>query len=184
MIDAVALRVGSKILLENEIYVVTAFQHQFLGRGRGQVVVKVKNLQTGRALEKCFRSEQKFPIPDLDNRKVQYLYRDTEFHFMDNETYEQFALSEDVVGDAADYLKETLSYDMLFFNGEPLRLELPTFLQLTVTETDPGFKGDTVSNVTKPATLETGAVVQVPMFIEVGNVLKIDTRTGEYVERV
>jgi len=184
MIDAVSLRVGNKILFENEIWIVTAFQHQFLGRGRGQVVVKLKNLQTGRAMEKCFRSEMKFPIPDLENRKAQYLYRDTDFHFMDNETYEQFALAEDVVSDAADYLKETLSYDILFFNGEPLRVELPTFLELAVTDTGPGFKGDTVSNVTKPATLETGAVVQVPLFIENGDVLKIDTRTGEYVERV
>jgi len=147
------------------------------------VVVKVKNLQTGRVLEKCFRSEQRFSIPDLQNRKVQFLYRDTEFHFMDIETFEQFALTEEKVGDAAGYLKETLTYDTLFFNDEPLRVELPTFIVLAIADTGPGFKGDTVSNVTKTATLETGAVVQVPLFVEVGDVVKIDTRTGEYVER-
>ena len=184
MIDAVSLRVGSKLELDSEIYVVVSHQHQMLGRGRGLVVTKLKSLLTGKVVDRTFRSGERVEVPDLDTRTCQFLYRDTAFHFMDTSTFDQFPMPEESVGDAVDYLKETMSVDILFHENNPIKVELPIFVELAVAETEPGIKGDTVSGATKPATLETGAKVQVPLFIEQGDVLKIDTRTCEYVERV
>jgi len=184
MIEAVSLRVGSKIEIDSDIFVVTTHQHQMMGRGRGQVITKLKSLVTGKVVNKTFRSEERLKVPDLRSRKVQYLYRDTDFHFMDVETYDQFSMPEDLVDDAVDYLKESMEVEVLFHGSKPLKLELPIFVELLVTQTDPGLRGDTVSGATKPAVLETGLTVQVPLFVENETVLKIDTRTGEYVERV
>lgn len=184
MIDAVSLRTGTKIIFEDEIYVVTGHQHQIMGRGRGQVQARLKQIQTGRVIDKVFRSEQKFEVPALSTKEAQFLYHDDLFHFMDTETFEQFAMNEEQIGDDVQFIKENMNVEILFHNGNPLLLQLPIFVELAVSETDPGLKGDTVSGSTKPATLETGNVIQVPLFIEVGDVLKVDTRTNEYVERV
>ena len=163
---------------------VVSHQHQMLGRGRGMVVTKIKSLLTDKVVERTFRSGEKLKVPDLDTRGCQFLYRDTEFHFMDVSTFDQFPMTEESVGEVHNYLKETMTVDVVFHEDRAVKVELPIFVELAVSETEPGVRGDTVSGATKAATLETGLTVQVPLFIEAGDVLKIDTRSGEYVERV
>ena len=177
-------RNGLKIDFEGEPYLIVYFQHVKPGKGGAFVRTKLKNLKTGAVLEHTFRSGDKVGKPDLEEREMQFMYRmENQFHFMETRTYEQIYLDEEHMGDAADYMIENLPVKVLFYKGEPIGIDLPIFIVLTITEAEPGVRGDTVSGATKPATLESGAVVQVPLFLSVGDRVKIDTRTGTYIER-
>ncbi len=185
MAQASQIRNGMVLSIDNNLWQVVEFQFVQPGKGGAFVRTKIKNLQTGRVIERTYRSDEKVTDVRVESKDMQYLYRDGAlFYFMDNETYEQVAVGEDLVGEAKNYLKEGEGVEILFHGEEAIGIELPFFVQLKVIETEPGVKGDTVSGATKPAKLETGAVVQVPLFVEQGEVLKIDTRTGTYVERV
>jgi len=178
-------RKGLRIELEGDPLIIVDFQHVKPGKGGAFVRTKMKSLISGRVLEKTFRSGEKVDVPDLEEKNMVYLYNDDSgYHFMDNENYEQTVLSEDHISDAIGFLKENLIVDILFHNKKPIGVEIPNFLNLTVVETVPGVRGNTVSGGTKPAKLETGATIQVPLFINEGDVLKVDTRTSTYIERV
>jgi len=184
-VDTSQFRNGLKIVLDGQPFVITFFQHVKPGKGGAFVRTKVKNLLNGKLLEKTFRSGEKVDEADIEERRMQYLYLDGEnLVFMDQESYDQQPFGAEVVGDARNFLKENMEVEALFWNGKPVNIELPAFVELQVAQTDPGVKGDTASGATKPATLETGAVVNVPLFVKEGETLRIDTRTGEYVERV
>ncbi|MCP3983735.1 MAG: elongation factor P [bacterium] len=184
-VDTSNFKNGLKIEMDGEPFVMTYFQHVKPGKGGAFVRTKIKNLRTGRVLDKTFRSGEKVAEADIDERRMQYLYQDGEsLVFMDNESYDQMSLSKEQVGDAVKFLKENMEIDVILHKGEPINIELPAFIQAEISQTDPGVKGDTASGATKPATLETGAVVQVPLFIKEGEIVRVDTRTGEYVERV
>ena len=174
---------GLKILMDETPYEIVYFQHVKPGKGGAFVRTKLRNLQTNAILEKTFRSGEKVGVPDIEEIEMEFLYSDDSYHFMNSSTYEQRAIQPDVVGDAKEFLKENTVCKVLMFNGSVVNIELPQFLVLEVVKCDPGLKGDTVSGATKPATLETGASIQVPLFINVGDQLKVDTRTKEYVER-
>jgi elongation factor P len=175
---------GLKIELDGTPYVIVDFLHVKPGKGGAFVRTKLKNLVTGKVLDQTFRSGEKVKRPDLVEREMQYLYRDGDnFYLMDNETYEQLALTAEQLGDAVLFLTENLNVNVLFFNQQPVAVDLPTFVELAVTQTEPGVKGDTASGGSKPATLESGAVIQVPLFINEGDRLKVDTRSGTYIER-
>ncbi len=185
MISTNDFRNGMTIDLDGVLYNILFFQHVKPGKGGAFVRTRLKNLKTGAVIEKTFRAGEKVELALLDKRSMQYLYREgSRYHFMDMETYEQIALEESEVGEAALYIKEGVVVNMPLYEGKPVGVEPPIFVELEVTETSPGVKGDTASGGSKPATLETGAVIQVPLFIEKGNVVKVDSRTGEYVERV
>jgi len=178
------LRPGMKIEIDKAPYVVVDYQWVKPGKGGAFNRTKLRNLRTGSMVERTFRTEEKVEPAVLEERRAQYMYRsDDEFHFMDTETYEQFFLREEQMGDAPHYLKEEMVVTIVSHRGAPLTVEVPTFVELTVAETDPGLRGDTASGGSKPATLETGAVIQVPLFINVGDRLRVDTRTGSYIER-
>ncbi|RTZ89708.1 MAG: elongation factor P [Deltaproteobacteria bacterium] len=178
-------RKGLKIELNGEPFLMVDFQHVKPGKGGAFVRTRLKSLMTGNVIDKTFRSGEKVETPDLEERAMQYLYPDGDTYiFMDNETYEQLAIRKEVMGDAVNFLKENTNVTILFHNQKPIGVELPNFVELEVTKTDPGIKGDTASGGSKPATLETGTVVQVPLFIKEGDILKIDTRDGSYIERV
>ena len=145
---------------------------------------KLKHMRQGRVIDNTFRSGEKVELVDFEDKHMQFLYKDDRFHFMDMETYDQVSLSEDEVGDVALYLKDNTEVEVLYIDGSPVSLELPNFIELAVARTDPGVRGDTAQGGTKPATLETGAVVQVPLFLNEGDIVKVDTRTGEYLGRV
>ena len=170
--------------MEGQLYWMAEFEHFKPGKGAAVVRTKLKNVKTGQVIDKTYRSGDKVADIRLERRKMQYLYKGDFYTFMDNENYEQFELNEDTVGSAVKYLKENEVCDVLVAEGNAIGVELPIFVQLLVTETDPGVRGDTASGGSKPATLETGASVQVPLFVEKGQTLKIDTRTDAYVERV
>lgn len=177
-------RNGLKIEFGGEPYVIVYFQHVKPGKGVAFIRTKLKNLKTGSVLEHTFRSGDKVDRPDLDEREMQFMYEmEKAYHFMDTTTFEQIYLDEDHMGDAANYMIENLSVKILFYRGEPIGIDLPIFITLPVVETEPGLKGDTVSGATKPARLSSGAVVQVPLFLNVGDRIKVDTRTGTYIER-
>jgi len=186
VIAATDFRKGTKILLRDEPHVVLDFKHNKMGRGGALVRAKLKNLVTGSSFEENFRSGEKFSDPQLERRDMQYLYvDDTLYNFMDQESFEQVALNRDVLEDVVGYLKEQEIYQMLYFDDKPIGVTAPLFIELKVTETPPGVKGDTAQGGgNKPATLETGLVVQVPLFVNEDDVLKIDTRDGSYIERV
>jgi elongation factor P len=176
---------GLKIEIDGTPFVIVDFLHVKPGKGGAFVRTKLKNLLTGRVLDQTFRSGEKLKRPDLVEREMQYLYReDGNFYMMDNETFEQIIITEEQMGDAILFLTENLNVKVLFFNQQPVALELPTFVELLVADTEPGVRGDTATGGNKPATLETGAVIQVPLFINEGDRVKVDTRTGEYMERV
>jgi len=178
-------RNGLKIELDGEPYVIVEFQHVKPGKGGAFVRTKIKGLRTGRVLDKTFRSGEKVGKPDLDEREMQYLYAsEGQYCFMDSENYEQIFLSEEQLGDNRFYLQENIAVDILFFNGKPIGVELPNFVVLRVTRTEPGVKGDTASGGTKPATLETGLVIKVPLYLDQEEQVRVDTRTGEFIERV
>lgn len=176
---------GLKIMLDGDPY--TIVENEFVKPGKGQAFnrVRVRNLKTGRVVEKTFKSGDSVEAADVMDTQLQYLYSDGEFwHFMDTESYEQLAASESAVAEAAKWLKEEDMCMVTLWNGVPLSVAPPNFVELRITETDPGIRGDTAQGGTKPATLETGAVVKVPLFVEEGEVIKVDTRSAEYVSRV
>lgn len=176
---------GLKVMLDGDP--ATIIENEFVKPGKGQAFnrVKIRNLKTGRVIERTFKSGETIPAADVLDLDVQFLYFDgSEWHFMDPNSYEQYTANEITLGDAKLWLKEQDMCTLTLYNGEPLSVTPPNFVQLTVTETDPGLKGDTSGGGIKPATMETGAVVRVPLFVQIGEVLKIDTRTGEYVSRV
>jgi elongation factor P len=178
-------RKGLKIELDGTPYVIVDFQHVKPGKGGAFVRTKLKNLITGRVLDQTFRSGERVTRPDLVEREMQFLYREGDsFCMMDNETYEQLMLTAAQVEEARLFLTENLNVKVLFFNQQPIAVEVPTFVELTVAQTEPGVRGDTATGGTKPATLESGAVVQVPLFINEGDRVRVDTRSGSYIERV
>jgi len=176
---------GMCIMYEGKRWVIVDFQHVKPGKGGAFVRTKLKELESGRVVEYTFRAGEKFDDVRIETKKMQYLYNDGDtFYFMDNSTYEQVELNADFVGEQAKWLKDNDEVEVLTADGEYMGVEPPMFVELEVTATDPGFKGDTVQGGNKPATLETGAVVQVPMFVESGDTLRIDTRDGRYITRV
>jgi elongation factor P len=178
-------RKGLKIEIEGEPYLIVDFQHVKPGKGGAFVRTRLKSLKTGNVIDQTFRSGDRVEKPDLEERDMQYLYEaDREYHFMDTKNYEQLFLTADQVGEGKDYLKENLVIKALFHNAQPIGIEFPNFVDLKVIQTEPGMRGDTATGATKPATLESGAVIQVPLFVENGEVIRIDTRTHEYIERV
>ncbi len=185
MYESSDLRKGLKIIIDGQPYIITEFQFSKPGKGQALYRCKLKNMITGYTMDRTYRSGDKFEPANLEERRMQYLYNDAEgYHFMDTQTYDQVTLGEDSVGNAKNFLQDNMEVDVLFFDETPISINLPNFVQLKVVKSDPGIKGDTATGATKPATLETGYTLQVPLFIEEGDVLKIDTRTGEYVERV
>lgn len=184
-IDTSSFRNGLKIELDGEPFSIVYFQHVKPGKGGAFVRTKVRNLRTGKVLDRRFRSGERVEAADIEEREMQYLYKDgDQLVFMDTGTYDQIPFTAEQVGDAVKFLKENLNVDILFWRGKPINIELPNFIEAAIADCEPGEKGDTASNVTKPATLETGAVVQVPLFIKEGEKIRVDTRSGEYVERV
>ncbi len=184
MVSAGDFRNGVTIEFEGGIYVIVEFQHVKPGKGAAFVRTKIKNLKTGAVVEKSFRPNEKFENAHIERKDMQYLYSDGElFHFMDNDTYEQIALNADTLGDSLKFVKETETVKMLSHNGQVFGVEPPLNVILEVTETEPGVAGNTAQGATKPATVETGATLNVPLFVNIGDKLKIDTRTGEYLSR-
>lgn len=185
MISTNDFHTGLTIELDGDIYMVIDFQHVKPGKGSAFVRSKLKNLRSGSTTERTFRAGEKVPRALIERKEMEYLYASgEEYIFMDTESYEQISLSRETLGDNLKYLKENMHLNILLFKGEILGLELPNSVELKVVETEPGFKGDTAAGGSKPAKLETGLVVQVPFFINEGDVLRIDTRTGAYLERV
>ena len=184
MITAGDFRKGLTIEWENGVWIVVDFQHVKPGKGAAFVRTKVKNIMTGAVVERSFNPTDKMPRAIIETKEMNYLYKDGDlYYFMDTESYEQLPLSQDQVEDAIPYVKENTTVSVRFFKGSAFSVEAPNFVVLEVTDTEPGFKGDTASNTTKPATTETGYVVNVPLFISVGDRIRIDTRSGEYMER-
>lgn len=185
MIDTGDVRKGITMDIDGKLVKVIDFSHNKQGRGSAQLRMTLRDLRTGSTTQQTVMAGTKFQLVRLERQHVQFLYRDgDQYHFMDTESFEQLMLDKSAVADAEPYLKENDIIDILTYEDEPIDVELPTSVNLAVTTTDPGFKGDTATGGNKPATLETGLVVNVPLFINEGDVLKIDTRTGEYIERV
>ncbi len=184
-VSTTEFRNGLKIELDGEPYVIVEFQHVKPGKGGAFVRTKFKSLKTGNVTDKTFRAGEKVDVPDLEEKTMQYLYAaDKDRAFMDTSTYEQVSMNEKQLGDSVSYLKENMEIKVLYHKGIPINIEVPMFVELAIARTDPGVRGDTASGGSKPATLETGAVVKVPLYMNEGDVLKIDTRTGTFVERV
>jgi len=184
MYDASSLKKGLKIQIDNEPYVITDFDFSKPGKGQAIYKVRMKNMLTGINFDKSYRSNDKFERADLMSKKMDFLYCDgTNYCFMDPESYENHFADENVVEDKKNFLLENTTVDVLFFAEKIIEISLPPVVKLKIIKSDPGVRGDTATNVTKPATLETGYVVQVPIFIDEGEFIKVDTRTGEYVER-
>lgn len=184
MISPNEFKTGLTIEMDNAVYVIVDFQHVKPGKGAAFVRTKLKNIETGAVTERTFNPKDKFEKAHIDRRLTQYLYSgDDMWNFMDTETYDQFALGTEELGDAVKYLKENMEIHLQMYKGKIIGIDLPVIVELEVAETEPGIKGDTASGGSKPAVMETGLVVQVPFFINVGDVLRIDTRTGDYSER-
>ncbi len=184
MISAGEFRNGVTFELDGNVFQVVEFQHVKPGKGAAFVRTKLKNVITGGVVEKTFRPTEKMPKAHIDRKTMQYLYEDGGlYYFMDLETYEQIPLSADQVGDSLKFVKENEEVLLLFYKGSVFGIEPPNFVELEITDTEPGFKGDTATGASKPATLETGAIVNVPLFVGPGEKIRIDTRTGEYMER-
>ncbi len=185
MISAGDFRNGMTFEMDGGVFQVVEFQHVKPGKGAAFVRTKYKNVITGAIVERSFNPTDKFEPARIDRREMQYLYNDDGlYYFMDNETYEQTPINADTLGDAMKFVKENDICKILSFKGNVFGIEPPIFVELEVTETEPGFKGDTATGATKPATVETGALVKVPLFVNIGDVIRIDTRTGEYMSRV
>ena len=185
MLSTSDFKKGLKLLIDNQPYSIVDFQHVKPGKGNQFTRTKLKNIITGGNLEKTFKSGEKFESPDVMTRDCQFLYNDENgFHFMDTENYNQYTLYENDLGKNKFYLTENLQVTMMFFNDRAIGIDCPNTVKLKVTQTDPGHKGNTVTGGSKPATLETGLVINVPLHINEGDRLKVDTRTGEYMERV
>ena len=184
MIYASDFRKGITFEINGEPHVVLDFQHVKPGKGAAFVRTKYKNILTGATREEAFNPEDKFPKAHIETRRMQYLYNDGDlYYFMDNETYENIPINASILGDNFKFVKENTDVKVLSYKGSIFGVEPPFFMELQVTQTDPGFKGNTATNTTKPATLETGAQINVPLFIEEGDMIRVDTRTGEYMER-
>ena len=185
MISAGDFRNGVTLEIEGNVYQILEFQHVKPGKGAAFVRTKLKNIINGGVVEKTFRPTEKFPAARIDRVDMQYLYSDGDlYHFMNVETFDQIALNSDDVGDSLKFVKENEMVKICSHNGNVFAVEAPLFVELEIIDTEPGFKGDTATGATKPATVETGAVVNVPLFVEQGDKIKIDTRTGEYLSRV
>lgn len=185
MYETSDIRKGLKIQIDGEPYVVVDFQFVKPGKGNAFTRTRIKSLITGAVLDKTYKSGEKLEEASMEQREMQFLYKDDDgFHFMDQSSYEQYAIPAKIVEEEARFLKENLTVGVLLFDDRPVSIALPNFVELEVVETDPGVRGDTATGGKKPAKLETGAVINVPLFIERGETLKIDTRSGEYVERV
>lgn len=185
MISAGDFRNGITIELENNVYQIIEFQHVKPGKGAAFVRTKLKNIKSGGVVEKTFRPTEKCPQARIDRKDMQYLYSDGDlYYFMDTESFDQIALNQETVGDALKFVKENEMCKICSHNGNVFSVEPPLFVELVITDTEPGFKGDTATGATKPATVETGAQVAVPLFVDQGETIKIDTRTGEYLSRV
>ncbi len=185
MISAGDFKNGITLEIDGNVMQILEFQHVKPGKGAAFVRTKLKNIINGGVVEKTFRPTEKFPQARIDRVEMQYLYSDGDlFHFMNMESYEQIALNDEVIGDALKFVKENETVKVCSYNGNVFTVEPPLFVELEVTDTEPGFKGDTAQGATKPATEETGAIVYVPLFVETGDKLKIDTRTGDYLSRV
>lgn len=184
MISAGDFRNGVTFELDGNVVSIVEFQHVKPGKGAAFVRTKIKNVITGSVVEKTFNPNDKYPTAFIDRRDMEYLYSDGDlYYFMDNETYEQTPINASTLSDNFKFVKENMICKVLSYKGNVFGVEPPNFVKLTVTKTDPGFKGDTATNVTKPATLETGAEIKVPLFINEGDMIEIDTRTGEYMAR-
>jgi elongation factor P len=185
MISTGELRKGVTIELDGELWQILDYHHIKMGRGSAQVRITLRNVKRGQTIERSFQAGTKWPRAQLEQRPVQFLYRDDdEFHFMDTSSYDQFVLRSDQLGETTRYLKDGMTLDRTSYEGETIGVELPVSVEMAVVETEPGFAGDTQTGARKPATTETGLVVQVPIFVETGDTIRIDTRTGEYQTRV
>jgi elongation factor P len=185
MYDTSEFRKGLRIEYEGGLWQIIDCQFVKPGKGVAFIATKIKNMMTGRVLEYNFRSGEKVGRPDVREVTMQVLYKDLEgWHFMDNSNYEQVVMQEDVLGDTAQWLQENITVDVVLYNDKPIGVDLPNFVELKIVYCEPGVRGDTANGATKPATLETGAIVKVPLFVEDGETIKVDTRTGDYVSRV
>jgi elongation factor P len=185
MMSTGELRRGAMFELDGQIVSVLEFQHQKIGRGSAQVRMRLRNVRTGAIFDRTVQAGDRWPRVRLDHRTVQFLYREgDDFHVMDQESYDQFALSRQQLGEAVHYLKEGRSLELLLYEDQPVDVELPTMVELKVEQTGPGFRGDTATGGSKPATLETGLVIQVPLFVNTGDTVRVDTRSATYLTRV
>ena len=185
MISASDFRNGITVEIDGNVCQILEFQHVKPGKGAAFVRTKLKNIINGGVIEKTFRPTEKFPQARIDRKDMQYLYKDGDlFYFMDTESYDQLPISADTISEAMKFVKENEMVKVCSHNGSVFAIEPPLFVELEITDTEPGFKGDTATGASKPATVETGATVNVPLFVELGDKIKIDTRTGEYLSRV
>ncbi len=185
MISTGDLKKGVVIQLDGEIWQILDYHHIKMGRGSAQVKIKLRNVKRGQTVERSFQAGDKWPRAYLENRQVQFLYSDgSDYHFMDTNSYEQFSMTREQLGDAANYLVDGMMVDRTSYEGETIGIDLPVTVDMEVTSTEPGFAGDTASGARKPATMATGLVVQVPLFVNQGDTIRIDTRTGDYQTRV
>ena len=184
-VSTTEFRTGLKIEIDGEPYVIVDFQHVKPGKGGAFVRTKIKSLRSGNVIDRTYRAGEKVGVPELEEKTMQYLYAaDKDRVFMDTTSYEQVSLSEQQLGDSINYLKENMEIKVLYHKGAPINIEVPMFVELAIAKTDPGVRGDTASGGSKPATLETGAVLKVPFYLNEGDVVKVDTRTGTFIERV
>ena len=183
-VSTAEFRKGLRIVYDGQPYAIVDFQHVKPGKGGAFVRTKLKHMRQGRVIDNTFRAGEKVELVDFEEKHMQFLYRDDRYHFMDTATYEQVSLTPDEVGDARDYLKENTEVEVLYIDGVASAVELPNFVELAIARTEPGVRGDTAQGGSKPATLETGAVIQVPLFLNQGDVVKVDTRSGDYLGRV
>ena len=184
MVSAGEFRNGVTFDIDGNVFQIIEFQHVKPGKGAAFVRTKIRNVISGSVVERTFSPSEKFPTAYIERKDMQYLYRDNDlFYFMDNETFENIPINSDKLGDNFKFVKENTDCRVLSYKGVVFGVEPPVFVELAVTSTDPGFKGDTATNASKPATLETGAEIRVPLFINEGDIIRVDTRTGEYLER-
>lgn len=184
-VSTAEFRNGLKIEIDGEPYTIVEFLHVKPGKGGAFVRTKIKSLKSGNVIDRTYRSGEKVDVPELEEKTMQYLYAaDKDRVFMDTSSYEQISLNERQLGDNINYLKENMEIKVLYHKGQPINIEIPMFVELAIAKTDPGVRGDTASGGSKPATLETGAVVKIPFYLNEGDVVKIDTRTGTFIERV
>jgi elongation factor P len=185
LISTAEFRKGAKIEFKDAPHEIIDFQHVKMGRGGAIVRTKLKNLKTGSIFEETFKAGERFESPKLEEKSMQYLYKQDEmYYFMDMENYEQLPLTLEQLGNAKKFLKENMVVKVIYYNNSPLTIELPIFVELMITKTEPGIRGDTASGGSKPAVLETGAIIKVPFHLNEGDIIKVDTRTSEYIERV
>jgi len=178
-------RNGLKVEIDNEPFIIVEFQHVKPGKGGAFVRTKLKSLRSGNVIDRTYRSGEKLDTPELEEKKMQYLYAaDKDRVFMDTTSYEQVSLNEGQLGDSINYLKENMEIKILYYKGQPINIDIPMFVELAISRTDPGVRGDTASGGSKPATLETGAVIKIPFYLNEGDIVKVDTRTGTFIERV